>query len=333
MIIKILITEPIEQSILKEYEQNPSYLIDYQPSISKELTASLLISNPYDAIIVGSGSMDEHMIKSWRHNNPNKKLCIVRAGSSVDKIDLEQASLSEIIVMNSAGANSHSVMVHIMSRVLQFADNGKSAIAQDDLKSGKHGERQNYLHSDASEKILALIGTGAIGSKVAIAAQAFGMKVQAYSPNFTQEKAQSWGNNIIYCNSLEQALSGADYLSIQVPTNDDTLNMITSKEISLLQDGASIINISGRDVINMNDLFIALKNKKIANFSLDTKIVEVNELRLKLPELFELNNVFITPSISTATHEAFAEVSKQAMLRVKWLFEENRVVNRVNRLF
>jgi phosphoglycerate dehydrogenase-like enzyme len=217
--------------------------------------------------------------------------------------------------------------------MLDLYYNPKDSLAVSDIKNGIIKNRNNYYHHSLYGKTLALIGTGAIGSKVAKVAGSLGMIVKGFIPNLSKDKAKALG--IIYCTNIKEALKNTDILSIQIPYTlagqpNPTINIIGQQEIELLNHQAVIINVSRRDVINMESMLDALHSGRISGFSLDTMQSEIEELIRDYPNIISYPNIYITPSIATASVELKAELTEQTLLRIFWYWEENRAVNKVN---
>jgi D-3-phosphoglycerate dehydrogenase len=330
---RVLIVESLnERSIAdKRKEWNSlNYHIDYAPEFSREKILESI--HKYEAIIVGSHKIDLEIIKQWRDKNPSNLLAIVRAGSNTSTIDKKYAAQNNIVVMNTAGVNSRAVSEHINKRILDLTHNEMDLLAIQDIRNGVVKNRSNYYHDYAYGKTLALIGTGSIGSLVAKNCRALDIKVKAYSPHLTEDKAKSL--DVEYCPSLETALEKSDFVSIQVPfklldQEYPTFNIIGKKEISLLNDGAKIINISRKNVINMDDLNDAIMSGKISGFSLDTMPEEIMEIINTYPELIAHKNVLLSASIATAANQLQESLTKESLKRIFSYWEDNQIIDRV----
>jgi D-3-phosphoglycerate dehydrogenase len=182
-------------------------------------------------------------------------------------------------------------------------------------------------------KSLALIGTGQIGSKVAKAARGLGVKVKGYSPNFNPQRAKEL--DIEHCSSLESAIKNADIVSVQVPYVTTGLNptfkLIGENQIKLLNNGAFIINVSRLDVIDINPLAESLDSGKLAGIAIDTMPSEISSLVSNYPSLVKHDNVYLTPSIATASVELKNDLTYQTLMRIFWYFEEDNIVDQVKR--
>jgi phosphoglycerate dehydrogenase-like enzyme len=335
---KILVAEALDAGILVHFSKQwgeDSIEIHYHPDIKSEDLGKTLASGKFDALVVGSKDVLPDAIEMWAEVKPKERLCIVRAGSNTSTIAKEAAAKHGIAVMNTPGANSQSTAEEIIRKIIYLIGEGKDIQAIEDVKRGVWKDRNSYYHHSMDGKKIALIGAGAIGQKVAIIAKAFGMNVVAFSPNLTAEKAEMMGGR--QAETLEDALENADIVSIQVPyvmpdskVGQPTYKMIGKEQIELLNDGAIIVNISRRDVIDMDAATQALGTGKLSGFGLDTMLKEVKELKQTHPKIFDCRNTHITPSISTACFETDRNVSFEALKRIEIFWKENRAVSVVN---
>lgn len=325
----ILIVENLDLKILESY-QNSGYTIDYKPSYSLAQIEDNI--SKYDAIIVGSHNISGEIISNWKNSTNKDHLAIVRAGSNTSTIDKKTAAEHNIVVMNTAGLNSASVAEFIIYRMINIYHQMHDQQSLRDVRNNTIKNRENYYHNYLYGKKLALIGTGFIGSKVSAIAAKLGLNVNAYSPNLSFEKAQQISAN--YCSTLEEALDQADIVSVQISYttagNNATYKLIDQQAISLLKNGATIINISRRDVIDCDALIAALKSQKVSFFSLDTIPGEIQELIATYPELNTMDNVFLTPSIATASNELKVKLTEEVLQRIFLYWQENKIIDRVN---
>jgi D-3-phosphoglycerate dehydrogenase len=322
---KILIVEPLDEETLELYSKKWhkwADAIDYYPCIREDDIANTLCTGRYDALVVRNKEITRAMISKWAASRPSGKLCIVRAGSNISTIDIKAATEFGIAVMNTPGANSYAVAQYIISQFILLSSGHKIEEARADVKNMVMKEKRLYSSHTFAGDTLALIGTGAIGSKVGLIASALGIKVKAYSPALTKERANIL--NAEYCHSLEEAFAGADLISIQVPfttfnnsSHPATKNMIDSRHLSLAKKGAKLVNVSRRDVINMNDLVSNIENERFSGVSLDLLRSEIEEIRNSFPSIFNKPSVIITPLIACESPKADKEIAKQSLNKIE----------------
>jgi D-3-phosphoglycerate dehydrogenase len=318
---RILIVEPLLTEAIQSFKSvfSDKHQIDYLPNIPVSDIAKTLISGKYDALIVRNKIISREIIETWSSSMKGAKLIIVRAGSNLSTIDLNAAEEYSITVTNTPGANSAAVAQYIITQMFILAGNCASTFrANNDIRSGVIKPKQIYHSHTFTGDTLAVIGTGAIGSKVSKVASSIGMIVKGYSPHFTQEHADNIG--AIHCSSLSAAMEGADFISIQVPfTLDDTthypktLGMINYDLLKLVNEGAKLINISRCNVVNITDLETAFNCGNLSAISFDLLHSEIENLKQNAEFLFNNSKNIITPLIACESYKADKEITTQAL--------------------
>jgi len=228
---------------------------------------------------------------------------IIRAGVGIDNIDVDECSKRGIIVMNIPTANTIAAVELTMAHILSCAR--AFPYAHNELKNAKVWKRENWYGTELYEKKLGIIGFGNIGSRVGIRAKSFGMEVIAYDPYIQSSKATDLG--IVYTTNFEDILK-CDIITIHTPKNKETINYITKKEIEKMKDTVILINCARGGLYNEDDLYEALKSKKIKFAGIDvfTKEPATNN------KLLELDNIIVTPHLGANTKESQQRVSIQA---------------------
>jgi D-3-phosphoglycerate dehydrogenase len=241
-------------------------------------------------------------------NKAGRLKVIGRAGVGTDNIDVEEASRRGIIVMNVPAGNTLAAVeltvAHIMSTLRSLPN------ASYELKHEHIWNRKKWMGMELSEKTLGIIGFGRIGSRVAKRCMSFGAKVVTYDPYIKKEKATNLGCRIV--DTLDELLEVSDIITIHTPKTEETYNIITSKQIDKMKDDVILINCARGGLYNEDDLYDALKNKKIRALGID---VFDNE-PVKNHKLFELENVFVTPHIGGITYESQVRVGTQIAQQV-----------------
>lgn len=285
---KVLITDHIAEEGLSILRSDPNVEVDVKAGI-KNVDLKPIIGD-YDAIITRSGTT----VTADLIENPGKLKIIGRAGVGLDNVDIEAASRKGIIVMNAPTGNTLAATELTMAMLLSAAR--KVPMANQSLKSGEW-DRKKFMGIQLYSKVLGIVGLGRIGSNVAVRAKSFGMKVIAFDPYIKKSKADSLGVKLY--DSLEQLIKEVDVITFHTPLTNETYNMITSKEISLMKDGVLIINCARGGIVNENDLYEAVKSGKVFAAGIDVFEEEppVNN------KLLTLENVFVTPHIGANTYE------------------------------
>ena len=220
---------------------------------------------------------------------------IGRAGVGVDNIDLDAATARGIAVMNAPAGNTVSAaeltMALMMSMVRQVA------AADASVRSGEW-RRSRFKGVELRGRTLGLVGAGRIGGTVASRCQAFGMRVLAYDPYLTDERAADLG---VERAELDAVIEAADVLSLHVPLTDDTRNLIDAEVLKRMKKGAFLVNVARGGVVDEAALAEALKSGHLAGAALD---VYANEPLEEDSPLRDAPNSVLTPHLGASTEEA-----------------------------
>lgn len=285
--VKILVADEISQEGIGILEQ--ALDVTYEPDISAEKL--LQVIGEYDALLVRSRTkVTPEVIKA------GKRLKVVgRAGVGVDNIDIPASTEAGVLVINSPEGNTASAAEHTLALMLSLS---RMVPAADySVKNGKW-ERNRFIGSELFNKTLGVIGLGKIGSRVAQASQALGMKVIVYDPLLTPERASQMNMS---CVGLEEIWRRADYITVHTPKTRETTNLISGGVLSRIKPGVRIVNTSRGGIIDESALAKAIKDGRVAGAALD---VYDNEPPGDSP-LFELaERVVLTPHLGASTIEA-----------------------------
>ncbi|MFV1989773.1 MAG: phosphoglycerate dehydrogenase, partial [Acidimicrobiales bacterium] len=219
---------------------------------------------------------------------------IGRAGIGLDNIDVEAATRRGIMVANAPQSNIVSAAEHAIALLLSAARNIPQAHAA--LTSGRW-ERSEWGGVELGEKTLGILGLGNIGQLVAHRMNAFGMRVIAFDPFVSQERADQM--RVEMC-TLQQLLSESDFVTVHLPRIPETLNLISAAELAMAKPNMILVNAARGGIVNENDLAEAVRNGVIAGAALDVFDVEPTT---ESP-LFELARVIVTPHLGASTSEA-----------------------------
>ncbi|MFQ6118750.1 MAG: phosphoglycerate dehydrogenase, partial [Methanosarcinales archaeon] len=249
-----------------------------------------------------------------------KKLKIIgRAGVGVDNIDIEAATKRGIIVVNAPEGNTISAAEHTIAMLLSMSRNIPQANTS--LKN-KEWNRKKFMGVEVCDKILGVIGLGRVGSEVAKRALGLEMKVLAYDPFISEERAKELG---VKLTTVEEICKKADYITVHTPLNKDTKDLINDNNFKLMKKGVRIINCARGGIINEDALCRAIKNGIVAGAALD---VFVQEPPLNSP-LLDLDKVVVTPHLGASTYEAqinvAVSVAKEVLNALKGLPVKNAI--------
>lgn len=218
-----------------------------------------------------------------------------RAGVGVDNIDIPAASEKGVVVMNTPTGNTIATaeltFTHIMVGTRPITQANAS------IHEGKW-DRKSFKGTELKNKVLAVLGMGRIGAEVAKRAMAFGMKVLAYDPFLTEERAKTLGVQIV---PLEEAFKTADYITVHMPLTEATKYMIDEKAFDLMKKGVRVFNCARGGIIKETALVESLKSGKVAAAGLD---VYESEPLAKDSPLRDFPNLVLTPHLGASTKEA-----------------------------
>jgi len=282
----VLITDGLEESG-KAILRSACEVVD-RKGISGEELAQIIGS--YDALIVRSRTKVTADILA----QASKLKAIGRAGGGVDNIDLAAASAKHITVVNAPQSTTIAVAEHTIAMMVALARNLTQADAS--MKNGQWLKSQ-LMGSELYGKTFGLIGVGNIGTQVALRAAAFGMTVLGYDPYLSDEQIQKRGAQPV---SLTDLFARSDFISVHVPLNPETRNMLDGQAFSAMKRGVRIICTARGGVLDETALLQAIEAGQVAGAALDVFAVEPPGLTA----LVAHPKVIATPHIAAQTIEA-----------------------------
>jgi D-3-phosphoglycerate dehydrogenase len=268
--------------------------LDIKPALKPE--ELLAIIGDYEGLIVRSASqVTAQVIEA------GKKLMVIgRAGVGIDNIDVNAATQRGIIVVNSPTGNTIAAAEHTIGLMMSLARHIPQANAS--LKAGQW-LKSKYTGIEVRNKTIGIIGLGNIGSAVARRCQGLEMKVIAFDPFVSAERAKQLMVTMV---SLEELFKTSDFITIHTPLNATTKGLITEKEIALMKPSVRIINCARGGLIDEELLAKVITEKKIAGAAID---VFSKEPTTESP-LFSKDNVVVTPHLGASTAEAQVTAAK-----------------------
>jgi D-3-phosphoglycerate dehydrogenase len=219
---------------------------------------------------------------------------IGRAGIGVDNIDLDAATRAGVLVVNAPEANTISAAEHTIALLLAQARQIPQADAR--TRSGVW-DRKSFQGVELFAKTLGVIGLGRVGTLVAHRAAAFGMKVIAYDPFISRDRARRIGVDLV---ELEEVLERSDFTTIHLPLTADTEGLLGKDNLARCKPGMRIVNTSRGGIIDELALVEAVRSGHIGGAALDVFATEP----LTESPLFELTQVVLTPHLGASTIEA-----------------------------
>lgn len=312
--MKILISDPLAKEGIEKLKENDDFKVTEITGLGEEELVKTIPS--YNALIIRSETkVTRKVIKA-----ATCLKVIGRAGTGVDNIDVEAATKKGIIVMNAPEGNTISAAEHTISMILTLSRNISQAYIS--LREGKW-DRKKFMGTEVYGKTLGIVGLGKIGSEVAKRAQGLKMKVIAYDPFISREKAEEMGITLF---DLEKLLPQVDYLTLHTPLTSQTKGMIGEKEIALMKKGARIINCARGGIIREDALYEALKAGELAGAALD---VFEGGKPFDSP-LLGLDSVILTPHLGASTEEAQKRVAVDIALQIIDALKERGIRNAIN---
>jgi len=251
----------------------------------------------------------------------NKLKIIGRAGIGVDNIDCNTATERGVIVVNTPSGNATTTAEHAIAMLMALSRH----IPQAD-KSMHQGawEKSKFTGTEITGKILGVFGYGNIGKIVADRAQGLKMRVIVFDPFLTAEVAAKNGVELV---TREKLFERADYITVHVPLNDSTRNLINKKTIETMKTGVRILNCARGGIVNESDLIDGLNSNKIAGAAID---VFEEEPPPKDNPLLKHERVICTPHLGASTSEAQVNVAVQVAEQIRDYLLTGEVRNGIN---
>jgi len=313
--MKVLISDKLAPEGIKLLEETPGLEVTFQTKWEPgELQEKI---KDYHALIIRSATK---VTKDVLEAADNLKV-VGRAGIGVDNVDREAASKKGVVVMNTPTANTVTTAEHAMSMMMALARKIPQATAS--MKSGKW-EKSKFSGVELFEKTLGVVGVGNIGSILARQALGLGMKVIAYDPFISAERASQLGVELV---ELDDLFAHSDFISTHVPRTDQTYHLLRTENFAKTKDGVRIINCARGGVVKEDDLVEAIKSGKVAGAALD--VFEKEPLDPGSP-LIGVDEIILTPHLGASTSEAQMKVATEVARQVADLLTKGIIKNAVN---
>lgn len=311
---KILVSDPISPEGLASLHEHSNFDL----TTATDLTEAQLIDEigNYEALIVRSQTqVNAQVIEAAK----NLKV-IARAGVGVDNIDIDAATKNGIIVINAPDGNTISATEHSMAMILSMARNIPQA--HKSLQEGKW-DRKAYRGTELYTKTLGVIGAGRIGIGVAKRAQSFGMKILAFDPYLSEEKAKELE---VTRASVDEIAEQADFVTVHTPLTPKTKGIVGKAFFDKAKPNLQIINVARGGIIDEAALLDALNNDQIQSAALD---VFETEPATESP-FANHDKVIVTPHLGASTVEAQEKVAVSVANEIIDIFENGNVLHAVN---
>lgn len=310
---RVLISDKLDPLAVDVFKRN-GVDVDFKPGLSPDELLDII--GEYDGLAVRSATIATAAVIA-----AGSKLKVVgRAGIGVDNIDIAAATSAGVVVMNTPFGNSITTAEHAISMMMALAR--EIPQANESTHAGKW-EKKRFMGTELYSKTLGVIGCGNIGSIAADRGVGLRMKVVAFDPYLTEERATELGVEKV---GLDDLFARADFITIHVPKNEHTTGLINAANIAKMKDGVRIINCARGGIVVESDLLEALNSGKVAGAALDVFEVEPATENA----LFGHDRVICTPHLGAATKEAQVNVALQVAEQMSDYLNSGAVTNALN---
>lgn len=274
--------------------------------------------NP-ELILVRSAQMADYAL-------PESVVAIGRAGAGVNNIPHAEYAKRGVVVFNSPGANANAVKELVITALLlscrKIIEGIKWINSQNNAEGGvakivEKGKAQ-FVGGEISGKTLGVVGLGAIGRKVAVAANALGMNIVGYDPFFNKDT--DLGIELEVVDTLDKIYEKSDFITLHLPYNADTKGMIDKVAISKMKDGVVIVNCARGELVNNADIIAAVKDGKVHKYFTD----------FPTEPLLNVDGIIACPHLGASTPEAEDNCTVMVATELKDYFENGNIKNSVN---
>ncbi len=312
---KVLISDALSNAAVQIFKDR-GVEVDFQPNLGKDKEKLAAIIGGYDGLAIRSATKVSPKILE----QANRLKVIGRAGIGVDNVDIPAATAKGVIVMNTPFGNSITTAEHAITLMLALA---RQIPAADGSTQAGKWEKNKFMGVEITGKTLGVIGCGNIGAIVADRAQGLKMKVIAYDPFLSPERALDLGVEKV---ELPELFKRADFITLHTPLTDKTRNIIDAKALAAMKPGVRIVNCARGGLVDEVALRAALDGNKVAGAAFD---VFTTEPATENP-LFGHPNVVCTPHLGAATTEAQENVALQVAEQMSDYLLRGAISNAVN---
>ncbi|MGX9352272.1 phosphoglycerate dehydrogenase [Shimia sp. W99] len=293
---KVLVSDKLSETAVQIFRDR-GIDVDFMPDLGKDKDKLAEVIGQYDGLAIRSATKVTPTILDAATN-----LKVVgRAGIGTDNVDKEAASKKGVIVMNTPFGNMITTAEHAIAMMFAVARQIPEASAS--THAGKW-EKSKFMGVELTNKTLGVIGAGNIGGIVCDRARGLKMKVIAYDPFLSEEKANKMGVEKV---ELDDLLARADFITLHVPFTPATANILSAENLAKTKKGVRIINCARGGLVDEEALAELLKSGHVAGAAFDVFSVEPATEN----PLFNLPNVVCTPHLGAATTEAQENVALQ----------------------
>ncbi len=310
---KVLISDKLSPAAVEIFRQR-GVTADAKPGLSKAELAAII--GDYDGLAIRSATkVTADVLRAA------KRLKVVgRAGIGVDNVDIPAATAAGIIVMNTPFGNSITTAEHAIALLMALARDIPAANAS--THAGKW-EKNRFMGVEVNAKVLGIIGCGNIGAIVADRAKGLKMRVLAYDPYLSPERAADLGVEKVELNEL---FARADFISIHTPLTPETRNIISAEALGKMKKGARLINCARGGLVDERAVKAALDSGHLAGAAFDV----FEEEPATASPLFGNEKFIATPHLGASTSEAQENVALQVAEQISDYLLTGAIVNALN---
>ncbi|PPQ37725.1 D-3-phosphoglycerate dehydrogenase [Rhodoblastus acidophilus] len=312
---RVLISDALSPAALAIFKER-GVEVDFQPALGKDKEKLAAIIGDYDGLAIRSATKVTPKILE---NAKNLKV-VGRAGIGVDNVDIPAATARGIIVMNTPFGNSITTAEHAISLMLALARQIPAADAS--TQAGKW-EKNRFMGVEITGKVLGVIGCGNIGAIVADRALGLKMRVIAFDPFLSAERAKNIGVEKV---ELADLLARADFITLHTPMTPQTKNILSAENLAKTKKGVRIINCARGGLVDEAALRAALDSGHVAGAAFDVFVEEPATSNV----LFGHPNMICTPHLGASTNEAQENVALQVAEQIADYLTRGAITNAIN---
>jgi D-3-phosphoglycerate dehydrogenase len=312
---RVLVSDKLSETAVQIFRDR-GVEVDYKPDLGKDKDALLAAIPDYDGLAIRSATKVTPKIIAAA----NRLKVIGRAGIGVDNVDIPAATGRGIVVMNTPFGNAITTAEHAISMMMALAR--QIPEANSSTRAGKW-EKNRFMGVELFAKTLGVIGCGNIGSIVADRALGLKMKVIAYDPYLSPERALEIGVEKV---ELDEIFRRSDFITLHTPLTDKTRNIISRENLAKCRKGVRIVNCARGGLVDEEALYEALMAKHVSGAALDVFEVEPATSH----KLFDLESVVATPHLGASTSEAQENVALQVAEQMADYLVTGAVTNALN---
>ena len=312
---RVLISDALSPAAVQIFKDH-GVEVDFQPNLGKDKDRLAEIIGDYDGLAIRSNTK----VTAKLLEKATRLKVIGRAGIGVDNVDIPAATGRGVIVMNTPFGNSITTAEHAIA--MMFAVAREIPAADASTQAGKW-EKNRFMGVEITAKVLGIIGCGNIGSIVADRALGLRMRVIAFDPFLSPERARDMGVEKV---ELDDLLRRADFITLHTPLTPQTRGIMNAENIAKTRKGVRIINCARGELVDEAAMRDALVSGHVAGGAFDV----FSDEPATTNALFGLPNVVCTPHLGASTSEAQENVALQVAEQMSDYLMRGAISNAVN---